>query len=201
MGRHRRPSTPLTDAQRTLIETHLYLLDDVAYRIPVPRCVQSDDMRQAGYFGLMRAAEDFDPARGVKFTTFAQHKIKGAILDYLRDIDPNTRLMRRRGQAIQTHSLSAKINFRHQDENECPVSIVAVMSDPRDTPDVAAEKDDAFESIVRHLPEGVHRTIIRRYVRDEMLMRDIGASLGFSESRVSQIYKQAMAILKAGVRA
>lgn len=47
--------------------------------------VQAEDLKQVGYLGLLNAMEHFDPARGVKFTTYAGHLIRGEIQHYLRD--------------------------------------------------------------------------------------------------------------------
>lgn len=57
----------------------------------MPREVSSvidlEDMCSVGVIGLMKAVEGFDPERGVVFETYAQHKIRGAILDHLRTAD------------------------------------------------------------------------------------------------------------------
>lgn len=44
-----------------------------------------EDLKQVGYLGLLNAIEVFDPARGVKFKTYASHLIRGEIRHYLRD--------------------------------------------------------------------------------------------------------------------
>jgi RNA polymerase sigma-B factor len=47
--------------------------------------IPADDLMQVGYLGLLNAIELFDPARGVKFKTYASHLIRGEIRHYLRD--------------------------------------------------------------------------------------------------------------------
>jgi RNA polymerase sigma factor for flagellar operon FliA len=50
-------------------------------RSRTPAWVESDDLISYGQIGLMQAARDFDPAKGVKFSTFAFYRIRGAIFD------------------------------------------------------------------------------------------------------------------------
>jgi len=63
-----------------------------------------EDIAQEGFIGLINATELFDPARGVKFTTYASHAVQGAIQHYLRD---KGKLIREPGWL---HDLNQKIN-------------------------------------------------------------------------------------------
>ncbi|MEX2215302.1 MAG: FliA/WhiG family RNA polymerase sigma factor [Phycisphaeraceae bacterium] len=85
-----------------LVETYLPLVRSVAERVAmrVPRGVDLDDMMIEGSFGLMHAIGGFDPAREVRFETFAALRIRGAILDYLRSIDWIPRLPRMRQRQV-----------------------------------------------------------------------------------------------------
>jgi RNA polymerase sigma factor for flagellar operon FliA len=65
------------------------------YRIPF------EDLTSAGMIGVMKAAKSFDPSRGVKFTTYAQHRIRGSILDEIRTMDRLFRNERDRRRGIQ----------------------------------------------------------------------------------------------------
>lgn len=71
------------------IETYLPLVKRVAGRLAIslPAHVEEDDLVGYGVFGLLDAVEKFDPARGVKFETYATLRIRGAILDGLRTMD------------------------------------------------------------------------------------------------------------------
>ena len=62
----------------------------------VPPCVAFDDLASAGMIGLIQAVDRFDQTRGLKFRTYAQHRIWGAMQDFLRDEDPISRTERRR---------------------------------------------------------------------------------------------------------
>lgn len=72
-----------------LMEHYLPLVRTLAERLGerLPRSVDVDDLVSFGTFGLMRAIERFEPARGLKFATFATQRIRGAIFDELRKID------------------------------------------------------------------------------------------------------------------
>ncbi|MEW6523388.1 MAG: FliA/WhiG family RNA polymerase sigma factor [Bacillota bacterium] len=76
-------------SRETLILRYVPLVKYVAGRLAVslPKHVEVDDLYSYGIFGLMDAIEKFDPARGVKFETYAMARIRGAILDGLRALD------------------------------------------------------------------------------------------------------------------
>lgn len=57
----------------------------------LPDSVDLDDLRSAAWLGAIAAVDRFDEKRGTPLPIFAESKIKGAILDYLRKIDPLTR--------------------------------------------------------------------------------------------------------------
>ena len=59
-----------------------------------PPCVELDDLVSAGTIGLIQAVDRFDPARGFKLKTLAEHRIRGAMLDFLRKLDPLPRAVR-----------------------------------------------------------------------------------------------------------
>jgi RNA polymerase sigma factor for flagellar operon FliA len=60
-----------------------------------PPQVELDDLVSAGILGLIQAVDRFRPERGCLLKTLAEHRIRGAILDYLRRLDPLTRSARR----------------------------------------------------------------------------------------------------------
>lgn len=62
----------------------------------LPRGVVLDDLISAGTIGLIKAVDRFDESRGVTLSTYAQHRITGAMIDFLRGEDPLSRSDRRR---------------------------------------------------------------------------------------------------------
>lgn len=67
----------------------------------LPPSVERDDLYGAGVIGLIDAVERYDEARGVAFTTFAEMRVRGAILDNLRTLDWASRGSRKRAREIQ----------------------------------------------------------------------------------------------------
>jgi RNA polymerase sigma factor for flagellar operon FliA len=85
-----------------LIEHYLYLVRYNAERIgaKLPDEVDVDDLMSAGIFGLVDALDAFDLERGVKFETYCAPRIRGAILDELRNMDWVPRLVRHRAHKL-----------------------------------------------------------------------------------------------------
>lgn len=86
-----------------LILEHLPQVRLIARRIRerLPDNVNLDDLVSAGTVGLIAAVDRFDPSRNIKLKTYAEHKIRGAILDFLRRLDWAPREVRRLGRQIE----------------------------------------------------------------------------------------------------
>ncbi len=76
-----------------------YIVNRIAARLPSH--VDREDLLQAGIIGLMDAIEKFEPQRGIKFKTYAELRIRGAVLDSLREIDWVPRNLRKKSRDIQ----------------------------------------------------------------------------------------------------
>lgn len=86
-----------------LIINYLYLVKFVAGRLysNYRNHVEYDDLVSYGVFGLIDAIEKYDTDRGVKFDTYAQLRIRGAVIDYLREIDWLPRSVRQKAKEIE----------------------------------------------------------------------------------------------------
>ncbi len=86
-----------------LILEHLPQIKYIAQRIStkLPSHVELNDLVSAGILGLLDAIEKFDPKRGVKFKTYAELRIKGAILDSLRNLDWAPRSLRKKSKDLE----------------------------------------------------------------------------------------------------
>jgi RNA polymerase sigma factor (sigma-70 family) len=62
-----------------------YIVNRIAVRLPSH--IDLDDLHNTGVIGLMDAIEKYDPEKNCKFKTYAEFRIKGAILDQLRSLD------------------------------------------------------------------------------------------------------------------
>jgi RNA polymerase sigma factor for flagellar operon FliA len=97
---------------RVVLE-HLPLVKAIAIRVHenLPVHVDVDDLVHAGILGLFDAASKFNPEKQVAFSSYAKHRIKGAILDSLRQLDWASRDMRRRHKQVEaaTRDLSSTL--------------------------------------------------------------------------------------------
>jgi RNA polymerase sigma factor for flagellar operon FliA len=86
-----------------LILEHVPLIKYHAYRLAcqLPPSVELNDLINAGALGLMDAAGKFDPSRGVQFKTYADVRIRGAMIDSLRALDWAPQSLRKRGKKLQ----------------------------------------------------------------------------------------------------
>ncbi len=97
---------------RVVLE-HLPLVKAIAIRVHenLPVHVDVDDLVHAGILGLFDAASKFNPEKQVAFSSYAKHRIKGAILDSLRQLDWASRDLRRRHKQVEaaTRELAATL--------------------------------------------------------------------------------------------
>ncbi len=136
-----------------LILDHLPQVELLARKLH-RRCpqVELDDLISAGTIGLISAVDRFDPVRNCKLKTLAEHRIRGAMLDYLRQLDPLPRAVRqfqKRRDAVTTPS-----------ENPTPDELATILGLPTRkviqwSRIVRASKTIPFET----LPESVRRKV------------------------------------------
>jgi RNA polymerase sigma factor for flagellar operon FliA len=106
------------DARRSerdqIILDHLVLVKMIAVRVHenLPVHVDLDDLTHAGILGLIDAASKYDAGKKVIFRSYAKHRIKGAILDSLRQLDWASRDLRRRHKKLESvkRDLSTKLD-------------------------------------------------------------------------------------------
>ena len=93
---------PSTLKEQIVIE-HTPLIRYIVNRIAVrlPSHIDLDDLHNTGVIGLMDAIEKYDPEKNCKFKTYAEFRIKGAILDQLRSLDWVPRSVRQKGRRLE----------------------------------------------------------------------------------------------------
>ena len=103
-----------TSRRDELILNHLPLVTAIAVRVHenLPVHVELDDLIHAGVMGLFDAATKYDANKMVAFPAYAKHRIKGAILDSLRQLDWASRDLRRRHKQMEqvTQDLTNRLN-------------------------------------------------------------------------------------------
>jgi RNA polymerase sigma factor for flagellar operon FliA len=206
----------------------------IAYHLLVrlPASIQIDDLIQAGMLGLLEAAHRYDPAQGASFTTFAEPRIRGAMLDEMRKGDWVPRSVHRKAREVSVAIRSVETaTGREARDREIAEQMGLTLAeyhsmltdlrgqkllslDEAGTDDesaiqrIPASDDDPSESVDREhlckllaaaidfLPER-ERLVLSLYYDQELHLKEIGAVLGVSESRVSQLHSQALARLRA----
>src|ERR1700733_11414896 len=109
------PCDLFTAEQDLVMIEHLPNVHFIARRIHerLPPHVPIEDLYSAGVLGLLEAFGRFDPSKQVKFSTYAQFRIRGAILDSLRTLDWGPRQLRRKGRTVE-HAIQMLIAQFHR---------------------------------------------------------------------------------------
>jgi len=109
------------DDRNDLVMQELSQVYYIASRIRerLPQHVELEDLVNAGVLGLLEASRTFDCTKNAQFKTFAKFRIRGAILDSLRDADWGSRYLRKRGREIAevTSQLEGRLG-RHPVDTE-----------------------------------------------------------------------------------
>ncbi|MHB1583696.1 MAG: FliA/WhiG family RNA polymerase sigma factor [Acidimicrobiales bacterium] len=187
----------------------------------MPTHVHADTLVDYGVLGLMEAVDRFDPDRGFRFETFAVPRIRGAIVDEIRSIDWTPRSVRSKARAIAigredlegelhrtpSHGEIAARTGLTTDEIERVLAqiqqgTVTELDESLARPDVdtAADPAAAYEhkEQLRALHEAVaqlrdrERLVVELYYFEDYTLSQIGAVLGVTEGRVSQIHSRAI---------
>ena len=100
----------------------------------LPQHVELEDLVSAGYLGLLDAAEKFRVSRQTHFRSYAEFRVRGAILDALRDLDAGSRTLRRNARRIEaaTGVLSTKLG-RRPEEAEVAAELSIGVTELRQT--------------------------------------------------------------------
>ncbi len=108
-----------SEERERLILEHLPQVRLIARRIHerLPESVNLEDLISTGTIGLIAAIDRFDPRHNVKLKTYAEYKIRGAILDSLRGLDWAPRQQRRRSKQIEA-AIAAAEQRLHRSPNE-----------------------------------------------------------------------------------
>ncbi len=213
-----------SESDAALIERHAGLIDRTARRLSVRTAgaVSADDLWSAGALGLIDAARRFDAARDVRFETFAEHRIRGAMLDEMRRMDHLPRRLRdqadqverartRLGQNLQREPTAEELSEEAGLGSEELASVVALtqphalLADdlaantlPSDEQVARREAAWALAIAVEGLPERLQLVLSLHYV-DGLTYREIAKILDVSEPRVCQIHGEAIAKLRAAL--
>jgi RNA polymerase sigma factor for flagellar operon FliA len=193
----------------------------------LPASVEVDDLIQGGMLGLLEAAANYSEGRGASFETYAGIRIRGAMLDGLRKLDWAPRSVHRKARAVAkaireieseigreardvevAERMGMKLSDYHrivEDSAGCQISSLTTEEGEMTLTDSAADPfrdvvDEDFRAAlaeaISNLPER-ERLVMSLYYDDELNLKEIGAALRVSESRICQIHGQALVRLQA----
>jgi RNA polymerase sigma factor for flagellar operon FliA len=223
-----------------LLTEHMPLVRKLAHHMKakLPPSVEVDDLIQAGMIGLLDAISRYEDTHGAQFETYAVLRVRGAMLDELRNCDWLPRSMRQNMRKIEvamstlqqrlghppTESEVAKLlkmtlaeyqdmlsdggghqlvyyeDFHDNEGNDSFLDrhFVDESSDPLHSL-LEGDFRQAVISAIDALPER-EKLLMGLYYEQELNLKEIGAVMGVSESRVSQLHTQAVARLRAALR-
>jgi RNA polymerase sigma factor for flagellar operon FliA len=200
------------------------LIDRAARRLSARTggAVPADDLWSAGAMGLLEASRRYDATREVRFETFAEHRIRGAMLDELRRLDHLPRRLRAQTEAVdRARSALTQRLQREPSAEELAAEValdveelasVVALGEPTvgadDLPAPVSPPDDQVErtqlaaavtSAVAALPERLRLLLSLHYV-EGLTYREIAQVLEVSEPRVCQLHADAMRRLREALR-
>lgn len=113
-------NTPPLQDHSSLIRDNLYLVDILVGRMvtQVPAFMNRDDMRSAGMLGLIDASNKFDASKNILFKTFAEYRIRGAILDEMRKLDWFSRSLREKQNKLSRTMIKLERKLGRTPEEE-----------------------------------------------------------------------------------
>lgn len=220
------------------VAEYAQLVKRLAYQLVarLPSSVQVDDLIQAGMMGLLDALNHYDDNHGAQFETYATLRIRGAMMDELRDADWAPRSVRKNAREIELvirqleqalgqppteQQIAGKLGIGLDDyqgmladmrghqlvhyddfENEDGESIAFNLADNRPTPFQVLQDEAMRVTLVNSIGELPEREkmVMAMYYQEDLNLKEIGAVLGVTESRVSQLHSQAIMRLRGKMR-
>ena len=158
-----------------------YVADRLASRLPSH--ISKDDLISSGILGLIDAVDKFDPSRQILFKTYAEFRIKGAMLDELRALDWVPRSIRKKSSQVEKayQTLEAELGRPATDEEVAEsmgISLEEFLKILDEVRGAAMVDVDMF----RHVNQDNNRSDIFEILADED-SHDALALLGLSEVR------------------
>ena len=208
----------------------------------LPRSIELNELISAGTLGLVESLGKFQPQLNIKFDTYAENRIRGAMLDELRRLDWLPRQARRNAKQIEEamaqleqslghppgegeiaarlglsvdeyqtmlfeckgHQLVYFEDFGHDDDEGSSIRMVEQVADQGMVNPFEILGESRFRShlvaAIKELPER-DQLVMSLYYEQELNLKEIGAVLNVTESRVCQLHSQAVARLRTKLKA
>jgi RNA polymerase sigma factor FliA len=213
---------PLTTNPNRLIEAYRSYSHAISAEVlkKLPPSVDRDDVIGAAELGLVEAAQNFDPSRGVLFKTFAYYRIRGAIYDALRKMgwlkgEPKLRFeaganeyLKDYTQAASGEAVPASTAYGELQQLTSTVltsymlSLDGLKYEVADHNTISAEDSlverDAQQQLkdaLAQLPEN-NRRLIEQYYFQDVTLEQIGRGMGLSKSWVCRLHAKSLEMLR-----
>jgi RNA polymerase sigma factor for flagellar operon FliA len=199
--------------KEAVIRAHLPLVKRIAYHLMsrLPASVEADDLIQAGLIGLLDAVERFDDNQGALFETYATQRVRGAMLDELRDSDWASRTMRKASRRIENaiHTLQQRLQRPPTEQEiagEMQLDIgdyFGLLNDTRGAQLVyyedlyASDNDDFLDRFVDELAAGPFEMLADRDFK-QALTRAVGELPDREKMLMGMYYEQEMNFKEIG---
>lgn len=179
----RAPRPELTAEQRTLANEHVRLAYGLARPFREACPAEAEDFDGAALLALCQAAEAFDKGKGVRFVTFAQKRILGALKNHAERAERRGLVARRGLKGIPSVS---------------PIRAepVAQAAEPYGDEGDQDGGEDRFEARIAGLPDE-ERAVCRALFGEGLSLGEAGAKLGMDRQRVFRCRNRALKILHA----
>jgi RNA polymerase sigma factor for flagellar operon FliA len=170
------------------IIAHLQFARAVASRSIDPRCRGADreDLIAWGLVGLVQAARRYRGDRGASFGAYAARRVRGQVLDALRERDPLTRSARRAFRSAQRASEDLP-----QPYVEISLDRIGDIAQRQSRPETRDDRWPLVAHALRDLPPLERRVLVLSYGRG-LTLREIGREIGLSESGVCRLRARAL---------
>lgn len=182
------------------IIAHLGFARAVASRALDPRCRGADreDLIAWGILGLVQAAQRYRDDRGASFSAYAARRVKGQVLDALRERDPLTRSARKAFRAAREANADLPSPISEMSLDKC----LDAGYEPRPSlalqPGAQGPRDPRWPEVAQHLTTlpAVERTVLVLSYGRGLTLKEIGRKVGLSESGVCRVRSRALAKMR-----
>lgn len=185
------------DTRNRLACHYLPLVERIARRVEskLPPSFRAD-LRGFGVIGLFDAIDKFDADLGHRFETYSYRRIRGAMADGLRQLDWFPRGARKR----PTRAIEKIVCVDFQARSGRRPSLQDSVADPNsdfasEVLALQADHQEVVDAMASDLPDR-ERGVIHAYYFERRTLADIAEELGVTESRVSQLHKRALGLLR-----
>jgi RNA polymerase sigma factor for flagellar operon FliA len=204
-----------------LVLAHLSMVKRVALhlKVRIPPFMELDELIQVGMIGLLEAARSYMPSKGVDFENFALSRIRGAMLDEVRQLSylPRSAVEFNKAETKATDALASELGrkptqaelaayagddlgdyqkkrgnakrFETLSMEVITDEVMGLADESSRQPDEIVEREDFMRAVTEAIAALDERDqlLMSLYYVEELNLKEIGLTLGVTESRVSQL--------------